>query len=154
MTTPAVHSTFLIERSYPVPTDRLFRAFADPELKRRWFAVGEHHLEHFEMEFGVGGVERLRYRLGDQTPFPGLVLESEGRILDLVPEERLVMAATMGFGDMTISASLLTFEFAAADAGSTLLCTHQGVFFEGADGPQIREMGWQALFDRLATELS
>jgi hypothetical protein len=27
--------------------------------------------------------------------------------------------------------------------------TFQGAFFEGADGPQIREMGWQALLDRL-----
>jgi uncharacterized protein YndB with AHSA1/START domain len=106
------------------------------------------------MEFAVGGVERLRYRLGDQTPFPGLLLESHGTILDLVPEERIVASSTMGFGDLTISASLVTIEFAPDGDGTSMLCTHQGVFFEGADGPQIREMGWRALFDQLETALA
>ena len=29
-----------------------------------------------------------------------------------------------------------------------------GAFFEGADGPQIREAGWRHLLERLATELT
>ena len=29
-----------------------------------------------------------------------------------------------------------------------------GAFFEGADGPQIRESGWRILLERLATELT
>ena len=33
-----VHSTFVIERSYPKPPGRVFGAFADAALKRRWFA--------------------------------------------------------------------------------------------------------------------
>jgi hypothetical protein len=40
-----------------------------------------------------------------------------------------------------------------ADKGTDLIFTHQAVFFEGADGPQMREGGWRSLFDRLATEL-
>jgi hypothetical protein len=30
----------------------------------------------------------------------------------------------------------------------------EGAFFEGADGPQIRESGWRILLERLATELT
>jgi hypothetical protein len=34
------------------------------------------------------------------------------------------------------------------------MCTHQGAFFEGADGPEMREHGWRTLFDKLAVELT
>ena len=35
-----VHSTFSIERTYPVTPSRVFSAFANQETKRRWFAEG------------------------------------------------------------------------------------------------------------------
>jgi uncharacterized protein YndB with AHSA1/START domain len=37
---PATANTFVIERHYPPPVERVFAAFAEPALKRRWFAVG------------------------------------------------------------------------------------------------------------------
>jgi uncharacterized protein YndB with AHSA1/START domain len=45
-------------------------------------------------------------------------------------------------------------EFLATEKGTDLICTHQGAFFEGADGPQIREAGWRQLLDQLAHELT
>jgi uncharacterized protein YndB with AHSA1/START domain len=36
-----VHSTFSIERTYPVPPSRVFSPFANQAAKRRWFAEGE-----------------------------------------------------------------------------------------------------------------
>ena len=53
-----IHSTFVIERSYPATPERVFTAFADPAKKRRWFVddrgIG---VEGFEMDFRVGGSE-------------------------------------------------------------------------------------------------
>ena len=50
------HNTFVIERSYPALPERVFVSFSDPSQKRRWFAEGEEsELEHFEMDFRVGG---------------------------------------------------------------------------------------------------
>ena len=149
-----VHNTFVIERSYPKPPGRVFAAFADPAKKRRWFAEGDNHeVEEFSMDFRVGGVERLQSRFKAGTPFPGVALTSESIYQDIVPDARIVIASRMLLGDRAISASLVTMELQPAPQGTTLLCTHQAAFFEGADGPQMREGGWRRLLERLADEL-
>jgi uncharacterized protein YndB with AHSA1/START domain len=150
-----IHNTFVIERSYPRPSETVFAAFADPAKKRRWFAEGHSHdVEEFTMDFRVGGSERSAYRLKEGTPFPGVPLVSEGRYLDIVPNQRIVSAADMSFGGKRISAAMVTIEFLPSEKGTDVICTHQGAFFEGADGPKMREDGWRKLFEQLEAELA
>lgn len=148
------HSTFVIEHTYPVAPQRVFAAFSDPAKKRRWFAEGERGaVEEFTMDFRVGGRELTRSRMGEKTPFPGIALTNETTYQDIVPDRRIVMAYTMTIGDRRISASLATFELLPAEKGTDLIFTEQAAFFEGADGPQMREQGWRKLLEQLAKEL-
>ncbi len=145
-----IHGTFVIERSYPTTPQRVFAAWSDPAKKRRWFAESdEPEVEFFEMDFRVGGKERKRFKVN-----LGFVCTNETIYLDIIPDSRIVFVYTMSVGDHRISSSQSTVELLPTEKGTDLIFTEQGAFFEGADGPQMREGGWRQLLDQLAKELA
>src|SRR5688572_17658958 len=151
---PVVHDSFTLRRSYPHGRERLFAALADPALKRRWYADTTMDTQLFEMDFRIGGMERQRYVLREDSPFPGVVLDNEGRFEDIVDGERIVVTTSMRFGGRRISTSLLTFELHDEDGGCGLSFTHQAAFYEGAYGPEMRRGGWEAMLDALSRSLA
>jgi uncharacterized protein YndB with AHSA1/START domain len=144
------HGTFVIERTYPTTPERVFAAFSDPTKKHRWFVAGEEPAtEEFEMDFRVGGVERKRFKVKI-----GFTCTNNTIYLDIVPNSRIVFAYTMSAGDHRFSSSQATVELLPTENGTNLIFTEQGAFFEGSDGPQMREGGWRHLLDKLANALA
>ena|SRR5215469_8049891 len=149
-----VHSTFVVERSFPKPPQTVFAAFSDPAKMRRWYGEGDgHNVEEFASDFRVGGVQTLRYRLKEGTPVAGMTITNEGRFQEIQRDQRIVTASTMDLSEKRILASQVTIELLPSGDGTDLVLTHQGAFFESGLSPQMLEVGWQTLLEKLAQEL-
>ena len=143
------HETFVIERTFDVPVERTFRAWADPVLKARWFAGSAEALgAGYDLDFRVGGREVNR---GGPPGGPVYTYESEFR--DIVPEERIVYTYAMEADGARISVSVATVLFSGHGATSQLVLTEQGVFLDGHDTVAQREEGTRSLLDSLAVSL-
>ena len=143
------HATFTLERTYDAPPSKVFNAFADPAIKRRWFVEGEGwEVEEFTGEFKVGGVERSRFRFRGGAP-----VRNDTTYHDIVPNERIIFAYSMTIGDNRISSSLATLQFKPSGTGTQLVFTEQGAFLHGLDSAGPREEGWKELLDALGRAL-
>lgn len=150
-----VHATCVVERSFSKPAGAVFAALSDPSKVRRWMAGEEHsELLEFHCEFREGGAQLLKYKMGPETPIAGALITNEIRFQHIVRDERIVTASTMKMGDRIFSASQVTFDLVPTDMGTDMIITHQGAFFEGSDGPAMREQGWNVLADNLVSVVS
>ncbi len=143
------HDTFVVERTFDVPVAQVFRAWADPTLKARWFAGSTDALgAGYELDFRVGGREAFR-----GGPPGGPVHTYESRFHDIVPEQRIVYTYEMSADADRISVSVATVQFHNHDAATQLVVTEQGVFLDGHDTASQREEGTRSFLDSLATVL-
>lgn len=150
-----IHSTFTIGRSFPQRPARVFSAFAQPALKRRWYAEGDQHeIQDFHVDFRSGGIERFRYRFKEGHPIAGSEIGNESTYQDIVDQKRIVMTTRMSLNGKPIVVMLATFEFVPAKSGTDLILTHQGTYIDWPDGVKMIEMGWRGLVERLAKELA
>jgi uncharacterized protein YndB with AHSA1/START domain len=144
------HDTFVIERTYNVPVAQVFRAWAEPKLKARWFAGSADALgDGYELDFRVGGHEVNR---GGPPGGPVYTYESEFR--DIVPEQRIVYTYEMHADTSRISVSVATVQFRSQGGSTQLILTEQGVFLDGHDTVAQREEGTRSLLESLATILN
>jgi uncharacterized protein YndB with AHSA1/START domain len=131
------HADFTIERRFGCTPEQTFSAFADPDLRRRWFAIPDDWTDaEWELDFRVGGGEVSSGRSpgGNRFAF-------ESRFHDIVDSERIVFAYDLSQDARLMSVSLTTVEFFPDAGGTRLLFTEQGAFFDELDTPAEREHG-------------
>lgn len=136
------HATFVVERTYAAAPERVYRAWADPEAKAKWFSKPD------QFEFRVGGRE---YSSGG--PPGGPVFTFDACYQELVPDERIVYTYTLDSDGTRISVSITTVELIPAEGGTKLIFTEQGAFIDGHDTPEIREHGTKEMLDALGKSL-
>lgn len=144
------HATFTLERTYDAAPARVFKAFADPAAKARWFAGSEDEWKtgKYELDFKVGG--RETWRGGEKG---GPEYRNDTNFRDIVPDQRIIFAYDMFQDDKRISVSLATVELKPDGGGTRLTFTEQGAFLDGYDDPKIRQSGWGSLLESLGKEL-
>lgn len=134
------HADFTIERRYPYSRAQTFSAFAQPELRRQWFAnPGGWDDAEWTLDFRVGGRELNR---GGGRVF-------DCRFHDILEDERIVYAYDLWHDGHLVSVSLATIEFAGEAGETKLRFTEQGAFFDGEIAAAQREHGTGKLLDLL-----
>ena len=145
----AIHGSFTINRVFDASPARVFKAFADPKSKARWFVGPDGWKElRREFDFRPGGQEIVHGR------FPnGMESKFVARYHEIVPNERLVYVYDMHAGGGFMSVSLATIELTAQGNKTALRFTEQGVFIDGQDGNDSRREGSAYLLDQIAANL-
>jgi uncharacterized protein YndB with AHSA1/START domain len=150
MSPQVIHKSFTIERTYPATAARVFRAHSDARQKRRWFAEGEGFIvDSYTLDFKVGGFERSRFRFGADGP----PITFDALYLDIVANERIVLAYAMTIAGAPMSSSLSTIEIVTERSGTLLRYTEHTAFVDGNDGSAARRSGSLGLLEALGKEL-
>jgi uncharacterized protein YndB with AHSA1/START domain len=138
------HGNFTVRRSYPHPRTKVFAAWADPDIKRRWYGGPVQDDDKRVFEFRNGGRE-YNGGLGPNGERYGV----EIRYHDIVPDERIVHVYEVWIAGQLVSVSLAAVEFKPEGAGTQISVTELGAFFDGAEAPPDRIEGTKYVLDRL-----
>jgi uncharacterized protein YndB with AHSA1/START domain len=151
------HASFVVERLYGAGPARVFAAWADPVAKRAWFAEGEGwEIKSFELDFREGGAERSTFRLekGQETFGEDTWFGNDTVFNEVVPNERILFTYSMDRNGARFSVSIASVELKPDGAGTRLIFSEHGAFFDGADGAKMREAGWHELLGKLEEHLN
>jgi uncharacterized protein YndB with AHSA1/START domain len=147
----ANHTTFVVERSYPVAPSRAFAAWASWDAKAIWMDDPDYKSDGSEpeFEFRIGGHERF----GGLTP-EGSTYRYDATYYDIIENQRIVYCYEMYASEERMSVSIATVEFTPDRDCTRLTYTEQGVFLDRIDKPEDREGGIEFMLDNLASYLA
>src|SRR5262249_23504421 len=123
------HGSFTIERTFDTSPARVFNAFGDAKIKKRWFTGPEEWgPDQHGLAFRVAG-----RGTGIGGPPGGAVFKYEAICQDIVPEERIVTSYDMWSDETLVSVSVATLEFKSEGRKTRLLMTEQDASLDGYD---------------------
>lgn len=140
---PALHGSFTIERTYDTPLERVWAAFADPEVKRLWFDGPPE----WDSEPYIGDIREGGREVSIGGPKGGPVSRYYSYIWEVVPNQRIVTTYEMYIDDDRLSVSLLCTEFEPTSDGTRVTLTEQATYLLGQDGTPDREHGFRLILD-------
>jgi uncharacterized protein YndB with AHSA1/START domain len=138
----------VLTRLIDAPREKVYRAWTDAELLKKWFAPAPVTTPKAELDVRPGGANRITMRLPDGTEMP-----NAGVYLEVVPNERLVF--TDAFTDawtpsekpfMTV---ILTFENEGGKTRYTARVRH----WNDADRQAHENMGFHKGWGQCADQL-
>jgi uncharacterized protein YndB with AHSA1/START domain len=146
----AEHAVVRLERLIPAPPHRVYRAWLDPDLVRRWMAPGDFDVTRVEIDERVGGAYRV-WQAGSGGSAGGFECE----LLELVPDQRIVFR--WGFvgperTDGPVFDSRLTITLRQAQEDTTMLTlVHEQLDELAAAMPYVAQNvgpGWELVLDK------
>ena len=146
---PGSNRELVLTRLIDAPCEKLFRAWTDPDLLRRWFAPLPYTTPHAELDVRPGGASLVVMRGPDGNEFP-----NRGVYLKVIENARLVFtdAYTEAWvpSDKPFMTVILTFE----DEGGKTRYTARVRHWTVADRETHEKMGFHAGWGRCADQLA
>jgi len=144
------HATFVVERTYDAPVERVWHALSDSEARDEWFGAGDaFSTAEKSHDFRVGGhgVEVGQWHGGPASRF-------FSTYTDIVEHRRIVYTYDIWNDDRHLSTSVTTITLEPDGGGTRLTLTEQGVHFDGLDTVEGREEGTKGLLEQLGAYLA
>jgi uncharacterized protein YndB with AHSA1/START domain len=140
------HGTFVIDRDFVQPVNRVFGAWADPAKKAKWF--GDPNNPATVFEFRPGGRESSSGKVPNGPSF-----NFDVTYQDIVDNERILYTYDMHMDGKKISVSLAAIEFTKTASGTRMRMTEYGLYLDGLDNMEQRRAGTEHLIRQLAAYL-
>jgi uncharacterized protein YndB with AHSA1/START domain len=140
----AVPNALVLRRTFNAPRARVFAAWTNPELMRRFFSSDDSPVAVLALDVRTGGSYRLAFRQpsGEEWVVYGTYRE-------VVPPERLSMTWRWAEDDPSLEReTLLTLEFHDRAGATELVLTH--VNFRDEQQRDSHKHGWTDMLDRLS----
>ena len=141
----ATTETLRLSRFFDAPRARVFRAFTDPEVLKRWWGPEGMNTPNPEVDLRVGGAYRLEMH---SSGTPNHVIGGEYR--EIVAGEKLVFTWAWESGGMG-GETLVTLEFRDRDGGTELSLTHEG--FDNTESRDAHNRGWNSSLNCLDQDI-
>jgi uncharacterized protein YndB with AHSA1/START domain len=147
---PIAERELVLTRVIDAPREKLFRAWTEPELLKRWFAPLPYTTPAAELDVRPGGSSLVVMRGPDRQDMP-----MRGVYLDVVPNERLVFtdAFTKAWepSEKAFMTAIVTFEDLG---GGRTRYTVRALHWTVADREKHEEMGFHEGWGRCADQLA
>lgn len=144
-----LHTSFVIDRQFKAPPQRVFAAWTDPQVKRRWSDCHEDLSNNdYSLDFRPGGTELHRVVMPD-----GSVQLVQKQFFDIVRNARIVFGYDIQLDARRLSVSLVTVQFEPSRAGTRMTLTEYVAYLDGHQDLEERIRGTNEGLDRLELEL-
>jgi uncharacterized protein YndB with AHSA1/START domain len=140
----------VMERTYNAARARVFKAWADVDVRTRWSTPAAHMSIIYEAaDFRVGGRDVSRCIEPGTADYVANVY-----YLDIRDDQRIVFAEDVSHGDRRQSAALISVELTSKGDATHLLLTMQIASFDDTGMEAGYQMGWNAALDNLGKEFA
>jgi len=137
-------SMLQLRRVYRASRERVFRAWTEPELLKKWFAVSEGFTTPIaEVDLQVGG----KYRLGMQPPGDDIVLVVGGVYQQILFTEKLVFTWRWESPNPDEPETLVTVDFYEQNGATEVILKHE--LFNDIPSRDKHAEGWVGCFNQL-----
>ena len=153
---PVSKSEIVIERTFDVPIEFVWKMWTEPEHFKNWYGPGGFTMPIVEMDVRVGG----KHLFCMQSPDGSMKMCTAGEYTAVVPNKRLVYTDSMADEDGNVLAAVahgvddesppmttvVTVELEDLDGRTKMTVTHAGVPKNQAGATE----GWNQAFTKMA----